>query len=72
MSDLCLMLSVYKSFHETVKYNYQGNHIYTKKTGINIPSLKSSFYRTFCFSVAVLWKLAAQRQKSRTVSEISE
>jgi len=43
-----------------------------KKTGINIPSLKSSFYRTFCFSVAVLWKLAAQRQKSRTVSEISE
>jgi len=33
-SLICLMLSVYKSFHQTVKYGQQRNHILQDLTGL--------------------------------------
>jgi len=35
-SHICLMLSVYKSFHQTVKYGRQRNHILQDFTGLEI------------------------------------
>jgi len=35
-SHICLMLSVYKSFHQTVKYGWQRNHILQDLTGPEI------------------------------------
>jgi len=31
----CLMFSVYKSFHQTVKYGHQKNHILQDLTGLD-------------------------------------
>jgi len=43
-SHICLMLSVYKSFHQTVKYGQQINHILQDLTDIrDVPG--SIFYR---------------------------
>jgi len=33
-SHICLMLSVYKSVHQTVKYDWQINHILQDLTGL--------------------------------------
>ena len=33
---ICLMLSVYKSFHQMVKYGRQRNHILQNLTGVEI------------------------------------
>jgi len=33
-SLICLMLSVYKSFHQMVKYSHQRNHILQDLTGL--------------------------------------
>jgi len=35
-SYICLILSVYKSFHQTVKYGHQRNHIVQDLTGLEI------------------------------------
>ena len=35
-SHICLMLSVYKSWHQTVKYGHQRNHILQDLTGLEI------------------------------------
>ena len=35
-SHICLMLSVYKSFHQTVKYRRRRNHILQDLTGLEI------------------------------------
>jgi len=35
-SHICLMLSVYKSFRQTVKYGCQRNHILQDLTGLEI------------------------------------
>jgi len=42
-SNICLMLSVYKSFHQKVKYDRQRNHILQDLTGLLISiSMKAS------------------------------
>ena len=42
-SDICLMLSVYKSCHQTVKYGFQINHILQDLAGFEIQiSMKTS------------------------------
>jgi len=33
-SYICLLFSVYKSFHQTVKYGQQGNYILQDLTGL--------------------------------------
>jgi len=33
-SNICLMLSVNKNFHQTVKYGHQRNHILQDLTGL--------------------------------------
>jgi len=35
-SYICLMLSVYESFHQTVKYGQQGNQLLQDFTGLEI------------------------------------
>jgi len=35
-SHICLMSSVYKSFHQMVKYNWQSNHILRDVSGLEI------------------------------------
>jgi len=35
-SHICLMFSVYKSVHQTVKYEQQGNYILQDLTGLEI------------------------------------
>jgi len=35
-SYICLMLSVYESFHQMAKYGWQRNHILQDLTGIEI------------------------------------
>ena len=35
-SHICLMLSVYKSFHQTVKYGHQRKQILQDLTGLEI------------------------------------
>ena len=42
-SRICLMLSVYKSFHQSVKYGRQRNHILQVLTGLEVKiSVKAS------------------------------
>ena len=42
-SHICLMLSVYKSFQQTVKYGLQGNNILQDLTGLETEiSMKAS------------------------------
>jgi len=42
-SHICLMLSVYKSFHQTVTYRRQRNHILQDLNGLEIKiSMKAS------------------------------
>jgi len=46
-SQICLMLSVYKGFHQTVKYGRQRNHILQDLIGLETYiSLKASELKT--------------------------